>query len=103
MGLLLRRRRSRGGRQGGRGVQGVEDVLPGGGERRVQRAGQHGVVWYGGERDRRGGKGQGGRVGGAGVRKAVAPRAPDPTRGADEGPVAGGDPRREAAGGPVPA
>src|SRR4051794_41791224 len=78
MGLLLRRRRSRGGRQGGRGVQGVEDVLPGGGERRVQRAGQHGVVWYGGQYDRRGCEGVVARPRGPGQRVSPAPRRPYP-------------------------
>src|SRR3954454_8792576 len=96
MGLLLRRRRSRGGRQGGRGVQSVEDVLPGGGERRVQRAGQHGVVWYGGELDRRSGNGQVGQFGAHDVRKPFASCAQDPTGEHDEGRIEDGDQRGES-------
>src|SRR6476620_3949457 len=55
-------RRSGGDREGGRGLQGVEDVLPGGRERDVQRAGQDRFVGYGGELDGRTGNRQVGQL-----------------------------------------
>src|SRR4051812_32969378 len=61
MGLLLRVGTS-GGERHGRGLQRVEDVLSGGGQRRVQRPGEHGLLRDGRQLDGRSGDGEVGEL-----------------------------------------
>src|SRR4051794_18869184 len=88
-------RRSGGDREGGRGRQGVEDVLSGGGERRVQRAGQDRVVGYGGELDARSRDRQVGQLDTHDLGEPLAAGAQDAAGQHDEGRVQDGDHRGE--------
>src|SRR6476659_9349742 len=93
-------RRSGGDREGGRGLQGVEDVLPGGGQRRVQRAGQDRVLGYGGELDAGTGNRQVGQLGPHDVGEPLPAGPQDAAGQHDEGGVQDGDHRGEPEGHP---
>ena len=61
----------------------------------MQPTGQHGVVWYGGELDRRTSNGQVGQLGTHDVRQPFAACAQDPAGEDDERRIEDGDQRGE--------